>query len=63
MEGERNYYTEQCLLCTLCRTRGENEISVYAIVSLFNVSSQHRNEYTQALERAWALSYNPRTIL
>lgn len=39
MEGERNYYTEQCLLCTLCRTRGENEISVYAIVSLFNVSS------------------------
>ena len=54
---------EQCLLCTLCRTCGENEITVYAFVSLFSVSSQDRNEYTQALERARALSYNPRTIL
>lgn len=35
MEGERNYYTEQCLLCTLCRTRGENEITVYMLLCLF----------------------------
>lgn len=34
MEGERNDYTEQCLLCTLCRTRGENE-SLYMPLCLF----------------------------